>query len=272
MRVFSTQSSVVSRAARRPCRGGRLAFGLALLASLDLLTSGGAARAGDRPDGAAHRDLRHTVNARRALLRDPALGPLNLGVKVRDRVAVLWGPVPSQEVRRRALQVLRTVPDLLDVRDESHLDAPDDLAPEFLPEFAPAAPGFWREDSWRGQLTRRPDEPAPVTVPENVRFRPAPPAGDEPEPEGETVLPSVLVPAANAVATAAADLQEALDRLAASDRRFRGLRAEPRGAEVHIGGVAAHGEDLQAFARAAARLRGVGRVIIGEVRLDARYR
>jgi hypothetical protein len=261
MRVLSSNTSALA-----------VAFGLALPVALGLSAAAGAARAGESADSAARRDLRHTLAARRALLRDPALATLNLGVKVHDRVAVLWGPVPSAEVRQRALEVLRAVPDLLAVRDESHLDVPDEAPPEFLPEFAPALPGLWRGDSWRGQLTRRPDEPAPVAVPENVRFRPAPPEGDEANPAAEAVLPSVLVPATSAVPPGAAGLREALDRLVASEQRFHRLRAEPRGAEVHVSGTAAHGEDLQAFARRAARLPGVERVIVGDVRLDPRSR
>ena len=45
-------------------------------------------------------DLRLTVLARRALQGDPALGRLNLGVRVRDGVATVWGPVPSDAVIR----------------------------------------------------------------------------------------------------------------------------------------------------------------------------
>src|SRR3954470_14031744 len=39
------------------------------------------------------RDVGLTVRARQALRRDKELAPLNLGVKVREGVATLWGPV-----------------------------------------------------------------------------------------------------------------------------------------------------------------------------------
>src|SRR5205823_4800377 len=73
-----------------------------------------------------------------------ALGPLNLGVRVRDRVAVLWGPVPSTEMARRAVELLQGLPDLVEVRNELHVEPRDEQPvapprrPERLPDVAPA--------------------------------------------------------------------------------------------------------------------------------------
>ena len=69
-------------------------------------------------------DLDQTMECRRLLLEDPILGRLNLGVRVKNRVAVLWGPAPSREISRRAEQCLRTMIELADVKNEMHL-APD---------------------------------------------------------------------------------------------------------------------------------------------------
>src|SRR3979490_16022 len=73
-------------------------------------------------------DLWQTVQARKLLMDDPQLGPLDLGVQVTSRVAVLWGPVPSRELAYRAEQRLRTLYDLVEVRNRLTLDS-DGAAP-----------------------------------------------------------------------------------------------------------------------------------------------
>lgn len=90
------------------------------------------------------RDLAVTVRARRALLDDPILGPLNLGVTVANGLATVWGPVPTQQVAKDAVARLKTVSGVAEVRanfylgDTSPLDvvrpAPERVAvakPEF---------------------------------------------------------------------------------------------------------------------------------------------
>src|SRR4051812_132510 len=86
---------------------------LVLCASLSAL-AGPAIRAPDAPV----RDVMYTIQARRLLLDDPDLGPLNLGVQVRDRVATLWGPVPTAELALKAELRLRNLVELLEVRNE----------------------------------------------------------------------------------------------------------------------------------------------------------
>ena len=96
------------------------------------------------------RDLWQTVQARKMLLDDPQLGQLNLGVKVSNRMAVLWGPVPSQELSFRAEQKLRGMVELVEVRNAltieptsetwlpiTRLSVPEQ--PRYLPEQVPQA-------------------------------------------------------------------------------------------------------------------------------------
>jgi hypothetical protein len=64
------------------------------------------------------RDLELTLRARKALLQDPTLAPLSIGVTVHDRVAVLWGKVPSVELARQAQTRLRQVLGLSGVQDD----------------------------------------------------------------------------------------------------------------------------------------------------------
>jgi hypothetical protein len=100
-------------------------------------TFGQTARA-QAPEEARLRDLVQTVQARKLLLEDPVLGPLNLGVKVTGRVAILWGPVPSQELSFRAEQRLQTMFELAEVRNRLTIESDDNAAPNV--PLAPNAP------------------------------------------------------------------------------------------------------------------------------------
>ena len=89
-------------------------------------------------------DVLQTMQACKHLQADELLAPLNIGVKVRGRVAVLWGPVPTPELALRAEQRLRQMIELIDVRNELMVmpedlrDVPVPVAPPlFLPEKTP---------------------------------------------------------------------------------------------------------------------------------------
>lgn len=84
-----------------------------------------------RLDDATSRDVRQTIQARKMLIEEPDLATLNIGVTVRNRVAILWGPVPSAESAFRAELCLRTMIGLVEVRNE--LFVCDDLDPIPLP-------------------------------------------------------------------------------------------------------------------------------------------
>ena len=81
------------------------------------------------------------MQARARLLGDDLLGPLNLGVTVKDRVALLWGPVPSHGLKLRAELVLRTMIELNDVRNGLFVDAEQPGA-QFDPMVHPAMPSY----------------------------------------------------------------------------------------------------------------------------------
>ena len=63
------------------------------------------------------RDIQLSVHARKALADDSDLGPANLGVRVQDNVAVLWGPVSSEALKRRAVDVVKKVKGVFTVKD-----------------------------------------------------------------------------------------------------------------------------------------------------------
>jgi BON domain len=109
------------------------------------------------------RNVLQMIQARKLLQADPELGPMNIGVIVENRVATLWGPVPAPEFALRAVQCLRPMIDLAEIRNELFVsDDPDlrpspplkiekkpELQPELLPptlpkegRLPPGAPGM----------------------------------------------------------------------------------------------------------------------------------
>lgn len=113
-----------------------------LLFGLVLTPCAGGGIAAPRGSQSTDRDLLLTILARRALLLDAELGPLNLGVRVRNRVATLWGPVPSAGLGFKAEQRLRGLVELLEVHNELMV-APASAAlpaPAMPAGFLPPAP------------------------------------------------------------------------------------------------------------------------------------
>src|SRR5262245_54346582 len=116
-----------------------------ILMIMPLAASAGPARMG----GDLSRDVRQTIQARRLLADDPELAPWNIGVIVQDRVATLWGPVPSAEVAFRAEICLKSMIELSEIRNELFLS---DLVkpmrvplkitnpPALIPQTTPAVP------------------------------------------------------------------------------------------------------------------------------------
>jgi hypothetical protein len=254
---------------------GAGSLGAFLLAGLLLGPGVAGLAAADPRDVPEYRDLQQTMRARGALLKDKALAPLNLGVRVHNRVATLWGPVPSKELKERAARVLRQVPDFLEVRNELHVEPPADQAPpQYLPERLPpskqtsAGPGFPGEDEdWRGRFGRRTAELLRTASPsESVRLKPAVASG--PEGGESVVLPAVAIPAPPE-RTPEMMLAQAVERLRQADRRYQGLRADVRGGEVCLSGTAAHWDDVHELARAVGRLPGVSRVVLEQIRASS---
>jgi hypothetical protein len=249
------------RPPRRATAARRAAGPLALAAGVLLLYCfcPGLFAAGAPAGEAADRDLRHTLLARKALLKDPALAPLNLGVRVQNRVAVLWGPVPSALMKERAVRALRKLAYLLEVRDELQVEDLPEVAPKYLPERIPPAapapavlPGFSRADqTGRGALTRRlADAPGFTSPAENVRLKPALPA----------------LPAADGPPATGAPPDLAVARLLRGDARYRGLQAQLLGSHVYLSGTVARWQDAYDLAGALAALPGVERVVLDQIR------
>ena len=197
------------------------------------------------------RDLEVQVRARRLLQEDRELAPLNLGVSVRNGEAVVWGPVPSPEVRAKALKKVADARGVFSVRGEMYL-APDagQLPPGDLrllpdaPEQTASASPDWRT----GQLPPLPGRLAAK--------QPDEPAGP---PKAVALKAPIIVPAEGPALTG--ELPDRIERVRAGDARYRLIVFEVKSGAVYLRGTAKP-EHVMAFAKAIADLPGVERVVL----------
>jgi hypothetical protein len=147
-----------------------------LLAVQGDLCNGGVIPVAPSNAEAADRDLRLTIQARRALWQDPDLARFNIGVRVRNRIAVLWGPVPSVELAFKAEVCVQGLIELSAVRNELFVRTEGVLAERTTAPSAPAMLPAAPPPALPGLPFQRipglpPRTPAPVAEP--------PPAPDE---------------------------------------------------------------------------------------------
>ncbi|MFO0927358.1 MAG: BON domain-containing protein [Gemmataceae bacterium] len=190
------------------------------------------------------RDLAVTVRARRALQEDSVLGALNLGVWVENGVASVWGPVPSDEVGRRAIEKLRTVAGVADIRVDFHHRPrdPDHLLADLTPRpgEALARIDVYKPDSGRVESLPMP-RPTPQPAELAVATAPRPPAPaavrDRETPRLLAPRPVASVrrqPEAEVVRRPRASLADQVDQVRRADPRFRDIPVRLRGTAVEV--------------------------------------
>jgi hypothetical protein len=220
---------------------GRL--GSSALAAILLILGSASAPAQDDPI----RDCRLAMRARQAWQQDPALANvIHLGVTVRAGTATIWGAVPSAELARRAETLVRDIQGIFEVRNELHVEVPNDPIVEFLRTPNPRS-AQKIEPQWI-QANRQPAQlmssaPAPTN--------------------GVALLPPItlqgLQPTGNATS---ADLAAAIQLLQQPEPRFWSIHAEVQGGVVRLRGSSGHREDLFELAQRISRLAGVERVVV----------
>jgi BON domain len=204
----------------------------------------------------SYRDIQLSVHARKALAEDSLLGPANLGVRVQDNVAVLWGPAPSEELKRRAVEIVKKVKGVYEVRDTEMYIAAPTAAIEAPPLPPPSPEEAMRTESASpdsvsgiiGSLTGRLGQ-GPSLAP-GVVLRPPLPLGES--------EPARTISAAPPVD----GLSAAVEQLHQSEVRFRALDCRLDGDVVVLRAGAGRGEDMMAFARAISHLPGLSRIAI----------
>jgi hypothetical protein len=153
-------------------------------------------RGGDVPGPGANpstspRDMVLAVHVRRALLDDPALGPLNLGVKVRDGVVVLLGPVPTAALAQQAIRKVSEVRGVWQVRSELYLSRNANREPIALPltDEAPTRTESASPDPISGGPGTLTGRAPPGDPPSSGPSSPLSPPGRGAESEGSSSLP-----------------------------------------------------------------------------------
>lgn len=219
-------------------------------------------------------DFRHTVLARRALLQDPQVASLNLGVKVHNRVVTMWGSVPSGELAKRAENVLRSLPDFRQVRSELYIDGSDlavsPAAVPFLPPMATEKAGEQLPvigQIWLPAGSVLPEKPAPLSVRRAFNSTGVLTRHWEPLliPAAQpTSSPNQITAAAPEVSDSAPKaLEHTIRELQRSKEAFRHIDVSVQGGLVTVRGPA-HLDATHELARLIARLPGVGRVVLRE--------
>jgi hypothetical protein len=230
-----------------------------------------------RPAVSPLQDLRLSLNARRALLQDRGLAPLNLSVQVRQGVATVWGPVPSEALANRALNLVRGVEGIDRVRSDLYVNPPVwtlDLPGPATTWTGSALPstdsvslrvldGLARELPPAESLLIRPPAvsalpPAPVSpreLPRSVREPTHPPL---------VAVKQPLRPATIAKPVATLDLPREVERLRTGRAVYRAVRVEVRGQTVLVRAGGAPEEYAMALAEEIRKLPGVRAVQLEE--------
>jgi hypothetical protein len=207
-------------------------------------------------------DMRLAMEARKSLNADEKLAALNLGVMVRNGEATLYGPVPSEELARRAELRVRVVGGLRNVFNDLHVAPPDD------PVLKKLADALEKLDHSPSAL------PGPVTTldpsghamtPPTPRFLPTAPASSLFSLAKSIDQPAMIAPAWHRPAL---DPTKDIESLCRRDQRFRGLQVKCEKGVVSIDGLLKKWPDLWEFADVVSRLPGVERIRIEGVKLE----
>jgi osmotically-inducible protein OsmY len=227
-----------------------------LLALFALLTVAPALPAGGNAEQAAA-DNKQALCVRRAFREDAELKSCDeVGVTVRGTVAILWGKVPSEVHRQRALFVAGRVKGVAEVRAERLVVAPRDDAggmPSPFPDAVPP-PGVLAGNRRDGHTTQAPKSTEPA----------------EREPVGVTLQAPVPTsqPTITQPPPPQADLASSVEVLRQKDERFRRVKVEVRQKTVYLSGLVRRWDDINDLSGAVRRLPGVEAVILDNVRVD----
>lgn len=215
-------------------------------------------------------DLQIGAKIREALVKDAELARLNLSVRVSNGTSWLSGPVPSLDLKQRAIRIVKRIEGVYTVRGEGLYVAPSvrppkqtlvlleddrptqtrsaspgstrtDLPANPLPDPSSRSTGTDRADSLEGTVTLL----APEAAASPLRTR---------EPAQLTANPRA--------ASTVASLAPAVESLRRHSPRFQQIRTLVRESTVFIYPVDTPGEDVMRFVQAVRRLDGVQHVIV----------
>jgi hypothetical protein len=194
----------------------------------------------DPADRAATADMQLTLQARHALWSEDPFDKLNLGVSVRDGIAILSGPVPSTAVAEQAVAMLRNVPGVRNVTNETYVPPADEALAQSMPHPVTA---------------RRPSVSVGPAVPLPEPVVPPPPAVAVAPPKKISESLSPVLPVKRMT------LLDQIEALRLDDRRFQNVRVELRDGVVVLRGSVTRSADAWELAATLRQIPGVTGVV-----------
>jgi hypothetical protein len=167
----------------------------------------------DRSMQQTDNDLQLTLRIRKSLSQDDNLAQCAVGVAVHDRIAKLWGSVPSDNISRRVEDRVREVLGVGAVHNDLHVMAPFDSGPIPGTDSLARARSDWLEKN-RGTPAKHSGEAEPGKQQLALVWRPAatdfphPPAAARREPPPVTILGNKVASSSQAANSAAAPSPE----------------------------------------------------------------
>ncbi len=196
------------------------------------------------------RDLEIQVRARQSLLADEDLAPFNLGVTVRNGVAIVWGPVSSPEMQSRALKTIENVRGIYRVKSQLYVSQTAGLlidpgAGQFLPD-VPQQTSSAMPEWGTGKLPPLIGQLAVKKIGES---------------SGTPKLAALMPPVAVADDGFDGNLANTLEKIRKGDERYRTVQYEIKNGAIYLRGPAKP-ENVMAFAKAISNVPGVERVVV----------
>jgi hypothetical protein len=238
-------------------RLGKLLSSLAIVFAIT-----GSAPAEDPVSPLDMRDVEIAVYVRRALMQDPEIARLNLGVSVRYNQATVSGNVPSRELADAVLRIVENVKGVYQVKDTMRIV--EDVKEKAVQELAIGLEkGMFLPDLFN---TPEPPSLRPMEI---TTALPDARVWEQPSTPVVILLPPVAVtpPIRTPAITLSVpreeekvDLAAMIEQLRFTEERYRDVRVEISAGRVTLSGRVSSTEHLIELGRAVSQLPGVGHV------------
>ena len=209
------------RSIRRTASNRLVVLAMAVVGGAGLIAA--ASEAGPSPAGKTS-DSTLQLQIRDALADMPVVAKFNIGVRVRDGVVTMNGPIPSREVAEQTVALVRKFTGVREVRDELYTPGVGDALAKAMPQSV---------------TTQRPAVPVDRLPLATIN---SPPIAARP---------------------VSLSLFDQIDRLRERDRRFSEIRVEMKDGRVILRGFVARSQDAWDFAEQVGRVAGVTGVTQG---------
>lgn len=216
------------------------------------------------------RDFVLTSAARRAIQKDERLGALNLGISVNNRVATVWGNVPTAETNTRLDETLKKISGIAAVMSECRL-VPDDPVPNAIADAVKKNRDKGDDPNTSAKFSEPPQPPATMTgrtvsKPNLEELAPKPRGDVNENAPGAPLLPPppTVVLHAPIPVSSIDDLND-WEMVRKSEPRFREVTLDVRNGVIRINGLVVKTKDAWDLADKLNALPNIKQVILGNV-------